>query len=121
MDQIFQIGDFTFRMRYSNEVSPPPNFLLFTQMRHSDFIHAGEAYGKDDISVSEPEYTYEIRVSDVLPQPTGKVIARRPDRVVFQETDGTERRKTVLPKHRKPDVREIRSTAPAVILRWKAA
>lgn len=91
MDQIFQIGDFTFRMRYPKEVSPPPNFLLFTQIRHSDFIHAGEAYGKDDISVPEPEYTYEIRVSDVLPQLTGKVIARRPDLVVFQETDGTER------------------------------
>ena len=90
MDQIFQIGDFTFRMRYPNEVSPPPNFLLFTQMRHSDFIHAGEAYGEDHISVPQPEYTYEIRVSDVLPQPTGKVIARRPDLVVFQETDGTE-------------------------------
>ena len=91
MDQIFRIGDFTFRMRYPKEVSPPPNFLLFTQMRHSDLIHAGEAYDEDDISVPQPEYTYEIRVSDALPLPTGKVIARRPDLVVFQETDGTER------------------------------
>ena len=80
MDQIFRIGDFTFRMRYPKEVSPPPNFLLFTQMRHSDFIHAGEAHGKDDISVPEPEYTYEISVSDGLPSqperssPAGRIL-----------------------------------------------
>ncbi len=88
MDKLFQIGSFCFRLICAEDIPVPEYFLLFAQSGHPDFIHAGETYGEDDISVPQPEYTYEIRVSDVLPQPTGKVIARRPDLVVFQETAG---------------------------------
>lgn len=71
MDKIFQIGDFVFRLCFPEEAAPPENFMKFEK-------------GPDRGAVPVPEYTYFIKVSDRLPQPEGKVIARRPDLTVLQ-------------------------------------
>lgn len=73
MDKIFQIGDFCFRLSFPQEIAPPSNFLKF------------------EITDGQPEYSYRIILSDCLPQPAGKLIARRPDLAVF-ECDGLESR-----------------------------
>lgn len=71
MDKIFQIGDFVFRLCFPEEAAPPENFMKFEKR---------VANGANPV----PEYTYFIKVSDRLPQPEGKVIARRPDLTVLQ-------------------------------------
>lgn len=71
MDKIFQIGDFVFRLCFPEEAAPPENFMKFEKR---------PASGANPV----PEYTYLIKVSDCLPQPEGKVIARRPDLTVLQ-------------------------------------
>lgn len=71
MDKIFQIGDFVFRLCFLEEAAPPENFMKFEKR---------PASGANPV----PEYTYLIKVSDCLPQPEGKVIARRPDLTVLQ-------------------------------------
>ena len=77
MDSIFQIGSFPFRLRCPGEVQPPENFMKFICEESTGIV---------------PEYTYEIRVADALPMPEGKVLARRPDLVVFREENGLEAR-----------------------------
>lgn len=86
MDRIFQIGDFRFRISYPEEVAPPDNFMKF---------ECGDCAGADNGQgdCGSVEYVYNIEVADSLPVPEGKVIARRPDLVVFQNgtdqsTDG---------------------------------
>lgn len=71
MDKIFQIGDFVFRLCFPEEVAPPENFMKFEKRPASGANHV-------------LEYTYFIKVSDCLPQPEGKIIARRPDLTVLQ-------------------------------------
>lgn len=71
MDKIFRIGDFVFRLCFPEEAAPPENFMKFEKR---------PASGANPV----PEYTYFIKVSDCLPQPEGKVIARRPDLTVLQ-------------------------------------
>lgn len=71
MDKIFQIGDFVFRLCFPEEVAPPENFMKFEKR---------PASGATPVL----EYTYFIKVSDCLPQPEGKIIARRPDLTVLQ-------------------------------------
>lgn len=71
MDKIFQIGDFVFRLCFPEEVAPPENFMKFEKR---------PASGANPVL----EYTYFIKVSDCLPQPEGKIIARRPDLTVLQ-------------------------------------
>lgn len=71
MDKIFQIGDFVFRLCFPEEAAPPENFMKFEKRADS---------GANPV----PEYMYLIKVSDCLPQPEGKVIARRPDLTVLQ-------------------------------------
>ena len=71
MDKIFQIGDFVFRLCFPEETAPPENFMKFEKR-------------PDRGATPVPEYTYFIKVSDCLPQPEGKVIARRPDLTVLQ-------------------------------------
>lgn len=71
MDKIFQIGDFVFRLCFPEEAAPPENFMKFEKR---------PASGANPV----PEYAYLIKVSDCLPQPEGKVIARRPDLTVLQ-------------------------------------
>ena len=71
MEGIFQIGDFVFRLCFPEEAAPPENFMKFEKR---------PASGANPV----PEYTYLIKVSDCLPQPEGKVIARRPDLTVLQ-------------------------------------
>lgn len=71
MDKIFQIGDFVFRLCFPEEAAPPENFMKFEKRADS---------GANPVL----EYTYFIKVSDCLPQPEGKVIARRPDLTVLQ-------------------------------------
>ena len=68
MDKRFQIGDFIFRLCCPAEVTPPENFMKF-----------------EIGSVKVPEYTYHIEVSDHLPEPDGKIVARRPDLLVFRQ------------------------------------
>lgn len=77
MDRIFQIGDFRFRISYPEEVTPPDNFMKFACMGSAG---ADEEQG----DCGGIEYVYNIEVADSLPAPEGKVIARRPDLVVFQ-------------------------------------
>lgn len=73
MDRIFQIGDFVFRLCCPAEITPPENFMKF-ECESESF-----------------EYTYQINVSDTLPDPEGKVIAQRPDLAVFRcETEAGE-------------------------------
>ena len=79
MDKKFKIGDFLFRLVCSPEVLPPENFLKFVWEEGTDQEEAA------------PEYTYYIEVTDHLPQPEGKVLARRPDLLVFQGETGESR------------------------------
>ena len=79
MDKKFKIGDFLFRLVCPPEVLPPENFLKFAWEE-----------GKDQEEAA-PEYTYYIEVTDHLPQPEGKVLARRPDLLVFQSETGESR------------------------------
>ena len=78
MDKKFKIGDFLFRLVCSPEVLPPENFLKFAWEEGAD-------------QETAPEYTYYIEVTDHLPQPEGKVLARRPDLLVFQGETGESR------------------------------
>ena len=66
MDRIFQIGDFVFRLCCPAEITPPENFMKF-ECESDSF-----------------EYTYQIKVSNTLPDPEGKLIAQRPDLTVFR-------------------------------------
>ena len=66
MDRIFQIGDFVFRLCCPEEVTPPENFMKF------------------ECESDSAEYTYQIKVSNTLPDPEGKLIAQRPDLTVFR-------------------------------------
>lgn len=73
MDRIFQIGDFVFRLCCPAEITPPENFMKF-ECESESF-----------------EYTYQINVSDTLPDPEGKIMAQRPDLAVFRcETEAGE-------------------------------
>lgn len=73
MDKLFRIGDFTFRLCAPEEITPPENFMKF------------EIRPEDTGSLPVPEYTYHIEVSDRLKEPEGKIVARRPDLLVFQQ------------------------------------
>ena len=79
MDKKFKIGDFLFRLVCSPEVLPPENFLKFAWEEAADQEEAA------------PEYTYYIEVTEPLPKPEGKVLARRPDLLVFQGEAGESR------------------------------
>lgn len=70
MNKQFQIGTFRFRLIYPQEVQPPVNFMIF------------------ETAEGTPEYTYEIHVTDHLPEPEGQVIARRPDLLVLEKEEG---------------------------------
>lgn len=86
MDKIFQIGDLTFRLCCPEEITPPPNFMLFERGETEtvlDKIGAAE--------ISKPEYTYRMHVSKGLPVPDGKVIASRPDLTVYECENGESR------------------------------
>ena len=78
MDKKFKIGDFLFRLVCPPEILPPENFLKFAWEEGAD-------------QETAPEYTYYIEVTDHLPQPEGKVLARRPDLLVFQSETGESR------------------------------
>lgn len=71
MDRRFRIGAFLFRLICPEGIIPPPNFMLFE-------VDDGERY----------EYTYEIALAKTLTPPDGRVIARRPDLLVFQLEGG---------------------------------
>ena len=79
MDKKFKIGDFLFRLVCPPEVLPPENFLKFAWEEGADQEEAA------------PEYTYYIEVTDQLPKPEGKILARRPDLLVFQGETGESR------------------------------
>ena len=65
MNDIFQIGDFCFRLACSDGLLPPPNFMQFAVER------------------GEPAYSYTLRLAERLPEPEGKPVAGRPDMKVF--------------------------------------
>ena len=73
MDSVFQIGDFTFRLCCPLEVMPPENFMKFE--RSTETLLLG--------TQKTAEYVYNIEVSDGFPQIEGKIIAQRPDLIVF--------------------------------------
>ena len=86
MDKIFQIGDFTFRLCCPDEITPPPNFMLF-ERGDTESVSGGDDAGE----AVKPQYTYRMHVAEELPQPEGKVIASRPDLVVFENERGESR------------------------------
>lgn len=76
MDKLFQIGDFIFRLCCPVEVTPPENFMKFESgSRVSGQRESGQV--EESGTVKAPEYTYHIEVSDHLPEPDGKIVARR--------------------------------------------
>lgn len=74
MDKLFQIGNFCFCVTCSKEVPVPKNFLMF---------EAGQN--------AVPVYTYRLRMIDQLPKPEGKILAKRPDLLVFETESGEAR------------------------------
>ena len=86
MDKIFQIGDFTFRLCCPDEITPPPNFMLF-ERGDTESVSGGGDAGE----AVKPQYTYRMHVAEEFPQPEGKVIASRPDLVVFENERGESR------------------------------
>ena len=86
MDKIFQIGDFTFRLCCPDEITPPPNFMLF-ERGDTEHISGGDGCGE----ALNPQYTYRVHVASELPKPEGKVTASRPDLVVFENEHGESR------------------------------
>ena len=86
MDKIFQIGDFTFRLCCPDEITPPPNFMLF-ERRDTEPVSGGDGA----VEEVKPRYTYRMHVASELPEPEGKVIAGRPDLVVFENERGESR------------------------------
>ena len=86
MDKIFQIGDFTFRLCCPDEITPPPNFMLF-ERGDTESVSGGDDAGE----AVKPQYTYRMHVAEEFPQPEGKVIASRPDLVVFENERGESR------------------------------
>jgi hypothetical protein len=66
MNKTFQIGDFAFSLIAEDGILSPPNFMLF------------------ECADAVPQYTYTIRLSEDFPEISGKVIAQRPDLVVFE-------------------------------------
>lgn len=69
MDKVFKIGSFPFRLLAPDAFPVPPNFLLFE-------------------SREQPEYTYQLELSQNLPKPDGPILARRPDLLVFRTQAG---------------------------------
>ena len=59
----YTIGNFCFRLILPEEITPPEHFEIFR-------------------GGTEPEFTYTVRLTDQLPPPEGKVIARRDDLLV---------------------------------------
>lgn len=70
MNKLFQIGDFCFRLLCPDELPIPQNFLLF------------------ESRAGTPEHTYQIQIVDRLPTPDGKIIATRPDLIVYSSPAG---------------------------------
>ena len=47
MDKIFQIGDFTFRLCCPDEITQPPNFLLFERGDTASVSGGGDSVDAD--------------------------------------------------------------------------
>ncbi|MGN0313456.1 MAG: hypothetical protein ACI4EG_01545 [Fusicatenibacter sp.] len=73
MDKLFRIGDFCFRLLFPENLPFPSNFLLF------------------ETKQGLPEYSYQLCITDKIPQLAGKVIAVRSDIVVYQTSFGESR------------------------------
>lgn len=69
MNELFTIGDFTFRLICPEGITIPENLLKF---------RGGDASA----------YTYHLELADHLPEPVGRVIARREDLLVTQGSGG---------------------------------
>lgn len=77
MDKVFQIGNFVFCLRCPEELTLPDNFLKFERSEEVSPV-------KKICAVPEPEYTYHIEFSEKLPEPRGKLTAKRPDLLVYR-------------------------------------
>lgn len=86
MDRIGQIGDFTFRLCCPEEIAPPENFRKFLKKEET-----GGGLSAAGSRAAAPDFTYRIKISDALPRPEGKVLARRSDLAVFQTKSGESR------------------------------
>lgn len=73
LNQLFQIGDFIFRLICDEAITIPPNFLKF-QIEHG-----------------QESYTYTIQLSERFPKPEGKQIVTKPDLLIFQSDTGETR------------------------------
>ncbi len=69
--ETFCIGTFCFRLNCYDGITPPANLIKFAKP-----------------GITDAEYTYTIRIAETLPEPSGKIIARRPDLVVFETKAG---------------------------------
>ena len=76
MDKIFQIGDFTFRLCCPDEITPPPNFVLF-ERGDTGSVSGGDGAGE----AVKPQYTYRMHVASELPEPEGKSLPA--DRILW--------------------------------------
>ena len=72
-EQVFRIGDLTFKLSYPEAVTIPGNFLKFR------------------CTTSKPDCTYHISLTETFPDPQGRLAAQRHDLVVYQH-DGLETR-----------------------------
>lgn len=70
MNQIFQIGDFSFQISCEKNLPVPAHFLLFEKREGT------------------PEYTYEIHMSKELPEPEENILAKRQDLIVWETAGG---------------------------------
>ena len=75
MKEIFQIGDFRFRLQYPEEVILPDHFQNFR-------IDKEEAESEN---ARDCQYEYELLLAERLPEPAGDIAAKRADLVVFRE------------------------------------
>lgn len=69
MNQLFKIGNFCFSLSYPEELTLPANFLKFENPH------------------IQPEYFYQIQLTETLPAPSGRSIAKRRDIEIFQSGD----------------------------------
>lgn len=67
MDYSFRVADFPFRLTCPDCISPPENFMKFSA------------------APSASDYSYTLSLTDVLPEPSGRLVAKRDDILVFRD------------------------------------
>ena len=73
LNQLFQIGDFIFRLVCNDDITIPRHFMKFKT---------------ENVQES---YTYTIEINGRFPEPAGKLIVSRPDLLIYQTEVGETR------------------------------